>query len=180
MPRYFAFLRAVNVGGRVVKMDALRAHFEELGFSDVETFIASGNVVFSCRSRKPQALQQKIEQQLQSKLGYEVDTFLRDDEQLGAVARHQPFTPAQLATAAALNIGFLDEKLNSQQLEKLMALRTDTDDFEAVDREIFWLARTRQSESKISNGVIEKALKTRATFRGVNTVKRLAEKYGLV
>ena len=47
MPRYIAFLRAVNVGGRIVKMDALRAHFEAAGFTGVETFIASGNVIFS-------------------------------------------------------------------------------------------------------------------------------------
>ena len=47
--RFIAFLRALNVGGHVVKMDALKRHFERLGFADVETFIASGNVVFSAR-----------------------------------------------------------------------------------------------------------------------------------
>jgi uncharacterized protein (DUF1697 family) len=46
MPRYIALLRAINVGGHLVKMDALRRHFEELGFDPVETFIASGNVMF--------------------------------------------------------------------------------------------------------------------------------------
>ena len=46
MPRQVAFLRAVNVGGRVAKMDALRRSFEKLGFRRVETFIASGNVIF--------------------------------------------------------------------------------------------------------------------------------------
>ncbi len=51
MPKYIAFLRAINVGGHTVKMDYLRVLFETLGFSDVETFIASGNVIscFNCR-----------------------------------------------------------------------------------------------------------------------------------
>ena len=53
MPRFVAFLRALNVGGaHVVKMDALKRHFEAMGFTDVETFIASGNVVFTAKSAK--------------------------------------------------------------------------------------------------------------------------------
>ena len=43
---YVALLRGINVGGRNVKMDRLREIFESLGFSNVETFIASGNVIF--------------------------------------------------------------------------------------------------------------------------------------
>ena len=46
MTRYIAFLRAINVSGRRVKMDHVRKLFEALGFSNVETFIASGNVIF--------------------------------------------------------------------------------------------------------------------------------------
>lgn len=64
MPRYVAFLRAINVGGRTVKMDRLREIFESLGLGDVETFIASGNVIFRSRSTKPQALEKKIERSL--------------------------------------------------------------------------------------------------------------------
>ena len=52
MPRCIAFLRAVNVGGRLVKMDALRSAFEALDLADVSTFIASGNVLFETRARQ--------------------------------------------------------------------------------------------------------------------------------
>ncbi len=51
MPRCIAFLRAVNVGGRIVKMDALRGHFEAAGFTSAETFIASGNVIFDTKAK---------------------------------------------------------------------------------------------------------------------------------
>ena len=77
MPRYVAFLRAINVGGHVVKMDDLRRRFAQLGFTEVETFIASGNVIFSSPSRDAAALEKKIERQLEKSFGYEVKTFVR-------------------------------------------------------------------------------------------------------
>ena len=61
MPRYVAFLRAINVGGHTVKMDQLRRLFERLGFSKVETFIASGNVIFESASRSAKALEKNTE-----------------------------------------------------------------------------------------------------------------------
>ncbi|MCX6027691.1 MAG: DUF1697 domain-containing protein [Chloroflexi bacterium] len=57
MPRSIAFLRAINVGGHTVKMDRLRQIFESLGFSNVETFIASGNVVFETTAQDTAAPQ---------------------------------------------------------------------------------------------------------------------------
>jgi len=56
MTRYVAFLRAINVGGHNVKMDALRALFESMKLASVETFIASGNVIFETNRRDPAAL----------------------------------------------------------------------------------------------------------------------------
>lgn len=70
MPKLIAFLRAINVGGRNVKMAALRGLFEEIGLTDVETLIASGNVIFSSRFRNTISLQQKIEDHLQKSLGW--------------------------------------------------------------------------------------------------------------
>src|SRR5512137_351092 len=98
MPKYIAFLRAINVGGHTVKMDVLRQLFEALDFSNVETFIASGNVVFETRAASTRTLEKKIEQQLRAALGYEVATFLRTDVELAAIARYQPFSPALLKT----------------------------------------------------------------------------------
>src|SRR4030095_12804333 len=77
MPRYVAFLRAINVGGHIVKMDQLRKLFTQLGFTDVETFIASGNVLFTSPSKSGAALEAKIEKHLKAALGYEVATFVR-------------------------------------------------------------------------------------------------------
>ena len=85
MQRYIAFLRAINVGGHTVKMDALRVLFESLGFINVETFIASGNVLFETPDGDPQEMETKIEACLRSALGYEVATFIRTRAELAAI-----------------------------------------------------------------------------------------------
>ena len=177
MPRFIAFLRAINVGGHTVKMDHLRQLFESLDFSGVETFIASGNVVFEATSKNAKALERQIEHKLREALGYEVATFLRTGAELAAIANYKPFRPSELAAAAALNIAFLAEKLDDKSKQKLMALRTEIDDFHAHDREIYWLCRKKQSESTISNAVLEKTLGRPSTLRGANTVHKMAAKY---
>lgn len=178
MPRYIAFLRAINVGGHhTVKMDFLRRLFESLGFSNVETFIASGNVVFETTSKKAQALEREIENRLREALGYEVATFIRTDAELAAVASYKPFSQSDLDGAAALNIAFLGDGLDEQSSHRLMTLRTDIDDFRIHEREIYWLCRKKQSGSKISNAVLEKAIGRKSTLRGANTVQKMAAKY---
>src|SRR5258705_10757420 len=91
MPKYVAFLRAINVGGHTVKMDHLRSLFEAMGFANVETFIASGNAIFDSKIRNMKALEGKIEKALAAKLGYEVKTFIRSVTELAEVSRYKPF-----------------------------------------------------------------------------------------
>jgi uncharacterized protein (DUF1697 family) len=177
MSKYIAFLRAINVGGHTVKMDALHQMFESLGFANVETFIASGNVIFETKTGNAKALEKKIESYLKESLGYEVATFIRIDAEVAEIAKYKPFPQSQLDAATALNIGFLAEPLDDAGQKKLMSLKTDIDDFHVHGREIYWLCKKKQSESKVSNVAIEKALGVKTTLRGVNTVKKLAEKY---
>ena len=177
MSRFIAFLRAINVGGHTLKMVHLRQLFEALGFSGVETFIASGNVVFETTSQNAKILEREIENKLREALGYEVATFIRTEAELADIASYKPFGQSELDMAAALNIGFLAEALDDQSKKKLMALRTDIDNFHVHAREIYWLCRKKQSESTFSNAVLEKTLGRSSTLRGTNTVKKMAAKY---
>jgi uncharacterized protein (DUF1697 family) len=175
--RLVAFLRAINVGGaHVVKMDALRAHFEALGFTSVETFIASGNVVFSSRATDLAAVERKIEKGLQSALGYEVKTFVRTDAEIATIAAHKPFAAAAMKSCVALNVGFLAAALDPAAVKTLMGLKTEIDDFHVNGREVYWICKKRQSESTMNNVRFEKLMKASATFRGVKTIARLLER----
>lgn len=177
MAQFITFLRAINVGGHTVKMDHLRELFELSGFSSVETFIASGNVIFDTKSVDAAILEKRIEKQLREELGYEVATFIRTASKLADIAKYRPFPKPAIDKALALNIAFLKDSLDEQSKQKLMGLRTDIDDFHVHEREIYWLCLKKQSDSTFSNALLEKTLGRQSTLRGVNTIKKMAEKY---
>ena len=176
MTKYIAFLRAINVGGHIVRMDALRGLFESLGFSNVETFIASGNVLFETASKDLIILEKKIESKLREALGYDVATFIRIDTELKAIANYKAFAQSQLDAATAFNVAFLKESLDDNSNQKVMSLRTTIDDFHIHGRELYWLCKKKQSESTFSNAVLEKTLGRPSTIRGLATIQKIAEK----
>jgi uncharacterized protein (DUF1697 family) len=177
MPKLVAFLRAINVGGHVVTMGQLRGEFEALGLKGVETFIASGNVVFAAPAGQVGPLERQIEDRLQRSLGYPVATFIRTEAEVAAIAGYRPFREAQLRAALTLNVAFVGRAMDDEATRVLMKMRNDVDDFHVNGREMYWLCKKRQSESTFSYSRFEKALQAQATFRGHKTIVRLAEKY---
>ena len=171
--RWFAFLRAINVGKRRVAMERLAAIFHDLDFARVETFIASGNVVFESGVRDERKLARLIEQALEAALGFHSDTFLRTRDQLAEVAATRPF-PTQ---DAVVYVGFLRDEPSPAAAQAIAALSTDLDEFAVVGREIYWLARKGMGQSTMSGAKLEKTLGMPTTFRGLNTVERLLAKY---
>jgi uncharacterized protein (DUF1697 family) len=176
VPRLVAFLRAINVGGHTVTMATLRRQFESLGFGDVETFIASGNVMFTSKRAPGPALERAIEKRLEQSLGFPVATFVRTAPELIAIAEHRAFPEAALRAAGAHCVGFLSAPLGPGEKKALAALRSNDDTLVTRGREVYWLCRKRQHESKFSNVVFERATGAKVTFRGYPTVLRLAAK----
>ena len=175
MPRYVAFLRAINVGGHTVKMDHLRTLFEDLGYRRVETVIASGNVLFSSPSNLTAALEQRIERHLEQALGYAVVTFVRDVGELAGMLANHPYGEP-VPNGHTLHVGLLKAPLSAAQKLKVTSLCTAVDEFHVHGREAYWLCRVRTMESIVSGGAVEKAVAMPATFRNVNTIRRLAAK----
>ena len=179
MARYVAFLRAVNVGGHVVKMDQLRTLFEAMTFKRVETFIASGNVLFDARSDDAAALEQRIEKHLEKALGYEVLTFVRSPAEIVAAAMYEPFgDPAVLPPAHAIYVGFLKTNPSDEAQRKLLGYRTKIDDLHVREREIYWRCVKSLRESLVTGALLEKTLGP-ATMRNVTTVRKLAAKVSM-
>lgn len=173
MTRHIALLRAINITGRTVKMDRLRALFAEMGLANVATFIASGNVLFDADGAT-EALETRIEAHLYAALGFAVDTFLRAAAQMKAIAAHQPFDAAETEAAFGQMVAFLKQPPDDAATARLMAYRRDSDDFAVHGREVYWLRRTQQSETNFAGATLERALKMPATVRSITTVRKLA------
>lgn len=177
MSRYIAFLRAINVGnGRTVKMKSLRQLFEALGFSEVATFISSGNVVFETGAKNTKNLERKIEKKLREALEYEVATFIRIDKKLAEIANYNPFQQSKVHDTAELNVIFLKDTLQAKLKRKVMALKTETDEFRVQGREVYWLRRKKRGQSIFSTVPLDKALDHPFTIRSAKTLKSLMTK----
>jgi uncharacterized protein (DUF1697 family) len=170
--RYVAFLRAINVGGRFIKMEQLADHFRALGCSDVHTFINSGNVVFTADGRA--ANESEMEARIEPLLGFHSEVFLRAPDQVTRVAERATRFLATMEDAEAVNVAFLKAPLDPAQEQALAALTSEIDRFSAHEREVYWLCKVKQSDSSFSNAVFERKLRVKATFRRHSMLQQLA------
>ncbi len=173
--RFVALLRAINVGGRTAKMEALREQFEALGLTRVSTFIASGNVLFDTAPAAAAALEARIERRLHEALGYEVATFLRTADEMAAAASHDAFPGTGAGESGyPLYLAFTRDPVSADAEPALLAARSDVDDFHVFGREIYWACRTSMGQSRFSGAKLEKIIGMPATTRNITTVRKLA------
>lgn len=173
MTRHVAFLRAVNVGGRVVKMSDLAKRLGALGLADVTTFIASGNVCFTA-SGKPDALARSIEADLLAWLGYPVATMVRTWAELEALVASNPFKGVARAPDAKLYVTFLWEPPAKKPRLPRVSAKDGLTLFRITGREAFMFAeRLPDGKFGVPNLPLEKELGVPATTRNWNTILRL-------
>lgn len=175
MKRYVALLRAINVGGHIVKMDRLRALFESAGLTNVSTLIASGNVVFDAR-RAPGSLETLIEGTLEAALGYEVTTMVRTPEEVLAVVAHAERGELTPSPDGGLYVGFLKHAPGDGAARAVARMSTGTETLVVHQRELYWRSAGRFSESTINGTALGKALGVAMTTRNITTVRKLASR----
>jgi uncharacterized protein (DUF1697 family) len=164
---YVAFLRGMNLGGRRIKNEELRAEFEALGFAEVACFRASGNVVFATDEGDEATLTKEIEAGLGEALGYEVPVFLRSAAELRTVADYEPFDAKALKESKGkLQVTFLKDRPKRPARKTVLTLATDEDRLAIKGRELYWLPQGGMSESELE-------LKAIATAPGQNTVRTM-------
>ncbi|MFZ2323765.1 MAG: DUF1697 domain-containing protein [Ignavibacteriaceae bacterium] len=178
MPKHIAFLKAINVGGHTVKMDDLKTLFVKMGFTNVETFIASGNVFFETKAKNIDSIKQKIEQGLEKALGYKVAAFIKTQKELREIADYKPFKESELNTKGnSLYIAFLDNTPSELLQKKVLEFSTGYDEFHFYKKEMYWLSRKKFSESEFSGKILEKTLNIETTIRNSTTIKKIVYKY---
>jgi uncharacterized protein (DUF1697 family) len=156
-------------------MADLRRVLTAAGLSDVETFIASGNVIFSSPSTDTAALERRIATALEKALGYAVGTFVRTPEELAAIAAHMPCSADPATAGGALHIIFLADAPDAAVRREVAALSVPGDEFSCKGREIYWGRFGKLSESPLFGKSLGKTA-TAGTMRNRNTVVRLLAK----
>ncbi len=178
MPRYVAFLRALNTGkNRTITMAAIRQVFASLGFAGAVTAFTSGNVVFETGEPDSKALERVIEAGLVNALGLAIATFLRTDAELAAVAAYRSFPQPEIEAAVEYNIIFLADAPGNETSQKIMALSDDENEFRIHGREVYWLRHIRLGQANFSSVPLAKAIPGAFTIRTANIVRKISQKY---
>jgi uncharacterized protein (DUF1697 family) len=161
-------------------MDRLRECFEALGFENVTTFIASGNVIFSASARDVGALERKIERHLARSLGYDVATFIRSPAELEAIAAFETSGTGQGGgLGSSLYVVFLPAPADDDVRSRFVDLESEMDHFSFSGREIYWQIQGKLTDSPLFGAGLQKATgDVPTTARNMTTVRRLVAKLG--
>ncbi len=176
MPTYISMLRGINVGGHhPVKMDRLRESFEALGFTQVQTYIQSGNAIFTAVSTLPADLCKKIEARLAKDFGFPIPVTCRTLEQLRKAIQNNPLLKKPMCDPAKFHVTFLSQAPSKAALKLLHAWNTEPDVFACAGTEVYLHCPNGYHATKLSNNALEKALSAGATTRNWRTVNTLYE-----
>jgi uncharacterized protein (DUF1697 family) len=174
MARYVAFLRAVNLGKRRVDMATARAVLEQLGLTEVSSFVNSGNLLFTSSGRTS-TLEKRIRAALEDKFGFEVTTFVRTAEQVRSLATEKPF--GSIASGHTHFVLLPLNPLTAAERSAAEGLSNEMDQVVLVGRDLHWLIRDRSVNTSLDAKTWRRALPDNpTTARNVTMVERLVGK----
>ena len=173
MGTYVALLRAVNVGGRNrVPMPTLRALCDDLGYSDVVTYIQSGNVVLNSPARSAAAVERALTAAIEQEFGLTIAVIVRTKAELDKISRSSPFPKAP---PNRVHGACLDAKPAAPRVRALESYDAGSDEVKVRGREAYLHTPGGYGNSKLSGMFIEKQLQVAATARNWNTVTKLLD-----
>lgn len=177
MSKYISLLRGINVGGRrKILMVDLKEVYKQLGFSNVQTYIQSGNVWFETKSNeKPENIATQIAKSIKEKYDFEVPAILRSTEEMSKILDDNPFLKEENVDIKKLHVTFLADMSNESELEAIKTFNYEPDRFEIIGKEVFIYCEDKYHKSKLSNTFFEKKLKVTTTTRNWKTVGKLVE-----
>lgn len=173
---YIAFLRGINIGGRRVKMERLRASFSALGLEGVRSYIQTGNIFFeSAAAADRDALARKIEQHLLAELGYEAPTFLRTVAEVERALRLAPFAHLEATPDTRFLVTFIPRPLPADFKLPFVSPKNDYEILSATPGEVFSLLRLVGGRPSNPALLIEKTCKVKTTSRFYGTTIKILE-----
>ncbi len=181
MNAYAAFLRGINVGGnKQIKMDALRAAFEGMGCQNVQTLLASGNVLFEAAEHDVDALVAAIEAGLEKAFGASIGVLLRSREQIRALAAAAPFAGVAVTKDTRLYVSFLSVPPKDESMAGYVSpggefriLRVSSGEVCSV------LTLSPEMRTTEAMSVLEKTFGKKITTRNWNTIEKILAAWGM-
>lgn len=171
--KYIALLRGINVGGHIVKMEYLRELFTELGFTQVRSYIQSGNVFFETEQADREIVAHALEQHLHQALGYEVPVFLRTIPELEQVMALDPFQHLTVTPDMRLCVVFTDEPIPKTLALPLRSPKNDMEIVYTTDHEAFIVWYLLNGRPPAAQGF--KVLGARTTTRFFHTLAKILQ-----
>lgn len=174
--RYIALLRGINLGGNnLIRMDALRAEFEKLGFKNVVSYINSGNLAFDTTKSSEIKLADKIEKSVEAMIGRNISVMIREQPDIEKIVAKDPFK-GKYESHKEMHVLFMKEEMPDDKKKLLLEQQTDDEKIVVHGREIYCHLRRGVAESVLLGKMfIEKKLKVSTTARNWRTVQKLAE-----
>jgi uncharacterized protein (DUF1697 family) len=173
MPHYVALLRSVNVAGHGrISMADLKETFLTLGYTDVATYIQTGNVLFRTPGRSATTLAAAIEGQLACDFGHSPAVVLRTVPDLARVVETSPF-PKKGADPSRHHVTFLATAPSKERLAAFTAPPSGRDELAIVGQEVYVHTPDGYAGTKLTGTLLERRLGVVSTTRNWNTVTKL-------
>jgi len=177
MNKKIAILRGINVGGkRKILMADLKLLFESLGFSNIITYIQSGNVIFDTTNELDDVeLSDAIEKIILEKYKFIVPVIIRSFAEMKQLIENNPFYKNENVELNQLYLTFLKEKPIEENILNLELYSSTSDKFIVKGKDVFIFCEGKYHQSKLTNNFFEKKLKVSATTRNWKTVLKLLD-----
>lgn len=175
MTTFVALLRAINLAGyQAVAMSDLRQFVSDLGFSDVQTLLQSGNVIFRCEGRSPSALERLLATEANANLKLHTDFFVRAAKDWQKIIDENPFPREANQDPGHLVVMFLKDKPSGNSLDAVRASMKGPEILELEGKQAYIFYPNGIGRSRLTNSFLESKLKTRCTGRNWRTILRIA------
>jgi len=174
MPTYISILRGINVSGhKMIKMDALRKMYSDLGFKNVQTYIQSGNVVFQDKIIDSKKLEKKIAKKILEQFSFEVPIIVIELGELKTIVKNNPFGNDTSKDISYMHVTFLSAIPDKPNVDKIKEGKYGADEFILISNAIYLYCPNGYGISKLNNNFIESKLKVMATTRNWRTTNEL-------
>lgn len=174
MKTYISILRGINVSGhKIIKMDALRTSYENMGFSNVKTYVQSGNIIFSYDDIESKKLEERIFQQIKKDFGFDVPVIVLSVEKLEEIIKNNPFLKDKSKEESFMHVTFLASKSETNNFKAIEEKKKDNEDIIFSDYAVYLYCPNGYGNTKLNNNFIEAKLKVRATTRNWKTTNEL-------